>query len=230
MKRQLAVFSEGYMAALSEHLRSRHAAPHLPRSLGRQAVALGIETLTLARIHQAAFSALTSRFHRKEDIDRANLFFLDALSPIEATARATQVAQARVNRLYQQLGRRTAALAKSNRSLKEGIARRRKAEKALRKSGAKYRRLLRESRRLQQSFRALACGLVAAQKNRRRKVSQQLMDEVAHDLFVVNTGLLAARKAAGQHERQLQREISMTRQLVASSVKSIEGFAREHCQ
>ncbi len=230
MKRKLTVFSERYLAALREHVQSRHVDPDRARSMGRQAVELGLDTLEMARVHQAALERLGSRLTSESHAERAGLFFVEALSPIEETHGAALEARTRLNRLHRRLGKQTAALAESNRWLREGIARRKKTEKALKQSGANFRNLLKQSRYLQQSLRALARGLVAAQENNRRTISQQLMNEVAHSLLGVNLGLVAAKQAASLNDQQLQKEISLTRRLVVRSVKSIEGFAREHCQ
>ena len=111
--------------------------PAMPaaRVLGRQAAALGLETLDLARIHEQALAALEASSSRDGIIKRAEIFFAEAITPIEETHRAALKANVRLNQLHQTLGRRTADLAASNRSLKQGIVQRKTVEQALKKSG-----------------------------------------------------------------------------------------------
>jgi hypothetical protein len=55
MNSKLSALSGRYLAALRKHLKQSPCASFEPaRALGRQAVAGGLETLDLARIHQRA--------------------------------------------------------------------------------------------------------------------------------------------------------------------------------
>jgi len=61
MKRKLIALSQRYVAALRKHLKQGPRA--IPpcgtaRGLGRQAVAIGLETLDVARIHDGALASL----------------------------------------------------------------------------------------------------------------------------------------------------------------------------
>ena len=99
------------------------------RGLGRQAAALGLETLDVARIHEEALADAGSRPAARDGmIKRAEIFFAEAITPIEKTHRAALKANVRLSQLSQTLGRRTADLAASNRSLKQGIAQRKTVE------------------------------------------------------------------------------------------------------
>ena len=122
---------------LRKHLKQGPQASLQPaRGLGRQAVASGLETLDVARIHEQALATLEASSSRDGIIKRAGMFFAEAITPIEKTHRAALKANARLDQLNKKLGRRTVDLAASNRSLKQGIAQRKAVEQALKKSGA----------------------------------------------------------------------------------------------
>src|SRR2546423_15342584 len=93
MKDKLISFSRRYWVALRKHLKQ---GPRLSLQstdeLGRQAMAMGLETLDLARIHQQALTILVSpqcsSGTRNGMIKRAETFFVEAITPIEETHRA----------------------------------------------------------------------------------------------------------------------------------------------
>src|SRR5687768_14113129 len=92
MKTELPAYTRSYMAALSRHLKHVPAASRkVARKLGLQAVALGLETLDLARIHEEALIVLVlpDMSVRTSDamIRRAGAFFAEAITPIEETHR-----------------------------------------------------------------------------------------------------------------------------------------------
>jgi hypothetical protein len=62
MRSKSTGLSRRYRAALQEHLQQRpRASPQSADSLGRQALAMGLETLDPARIHEQALIALVSQ-------------------------------------------------------------------------------------------------------------------------------------------------------------------------
>src|ERR1041384_5703847 len=91
MKRQLSDFSGLYQAALRNHLRGRVKPVNglRAKSLGRQAMVIGLETLDLARIHEQALISLLlpdcSAVTRDRTLRRAGTFFAEAISPIDKT-------------------------------------------------------------------------------------------------------------------------------------------------
>ena len=123
MKQKLIRLSQQYVAALKKHLRqgSRAIPPCEPaRRLGREAAALKLETLDVARIHQGALAALEASRSRDGVIERAEIFFAEAITPIEETHRAALKANVRLSQLRQTLGRRTMDLAASQPVLETG--------------------------------------------------------------------------------------------------------------
>src|SRR5579859_2048130 len=107
MKRKLSALSQEYVAALKNHLKQGPQAGLQPaRGLGRRAVAIGLETLDLARIHERALATLEASSSRDGYIKRAEIFFTEAVTPIEETHRAALKANAQLNRVSQTLDRR----------------------------------------------------------------------------------------------------------------------------
>ena len=228
MKRKLNTLSRRYVAALRKHLKQGPQASLQPAlRLGRQAAAIGLETLDMARIHEGALATLEASSSRDGIIKRAGIFFAEAITPIEQTHRAALKANARLSQLNNTLGRRTVNLAASNRSLKQGIVRRKAVEQALKKSAGHYARLLKKSRRLQQYLQHLTHQILSAQEDKRKKISRELHDEIAQTLLGINVRLLTLKKAAAVNTGGLKKEIASTQRLVKQSVKTMNRFARE---
>ena len=98
MKRKLIRLSQRYRALLRKHLKQGPRASLRPAlGLGRQAVAVGLETLDLARIHVGALAALEASSSRDGIIERAEIFFTEAITPIEKTHRAALKANVRLS-------------------------------------------------------------------------------------------------------------------------------------
>jgi len=228
MNRKLITLSQRYRALLREHLKQGpRASLRRARGLGRQAVAIGLETLDLARIHAEALATLEASSSRDGIIERAETFFTEAITPIEETHRAAVKANVRLSQLKKRLGRRTMDLAASNRSLKQGIAQRKIVEETLKKKGAHSKKLLKESLALQNHLQHLAHQILSAQEDKRKEISHELQDEIAQTLLGINVRLLTLKKEAAVNANGLQKEIASTQRLVDMSVKSIDRFARE---
>jgi signal transduction histidine kinase len=218
------------VTALRKHLRQGPRAT-LPcgaaRDLGCQAAALNLETLDVARIHEDALATLEASRSKDGVIKRAEIFFAEAVTPIEETHRAALKANVLLSRLNQTLCRRTVDLAASQRSLKRGIVQRKTVEQALKKSGEHSRKLLKELLRLQKHLQRLTHQILSAQEDKRKKISRDLHDEIAQTLLGINVRLLTLKKEAAIDASDLKKEIASTQRLVDKSVKSINRFARE---
>jgi signal transduction histidine kinase len=230
MKRTLTGLSQRYVTALRKHLRQGpRAIPPCGTALalGRQAAALNLETLDVARIHEDALARLEASRSRDGLIKRAEIFFAEVITPIEKTHQAALKANVRLRQINQALGRRTVDLAASRRSLKQDVVQRKTVEQALRKSTEHSRKLLKESIRLQKHLQRLTHQILSAQENKRRMISRDLHDEIAQTLLGINVRLLTLRKAAAVNAHGLKKEIVSTQRLVDKSVKSIKRFTRE---
>jgi len=228
MKQKLIRLSQRYVTALRTHLQPGARAGLVPAlKLGRQAVALGVETLGLARIHECALNTLELSTRKDGCIQRAEIFFIEALTPIVETHRAARRSKTDLHRLKETLGRRTLELAVTNRQLKRGVLRRKSVEAALKKSGVHYAKLLKDSLHLQQGLRQLTHQVLAAQEEERKKISLELQDEVAQTLLGVNVRLLTLKQESRNNTKGLKLEIASTQRLVAKSAGSVRRVARE---
>jgi signal transduction histidine kinase len=226
MKRKSTRLSRGYATALHKHLKQGPKASLAPAlELGRRAAASGLETLDVAKIHEGALAKLEASSSKDGIIKRAELFFAEAITPIEETHRAQIKANARLNQLHTTLGRRTVDLVASHQSLKRGIVERKRAEQALKKSGGHYARLLKESRLLQKRLRHLTHQLLRTQEDKRKKISRTLHDEIAQTLLGINVRLLTLKQEATANTKGFKKEIASTQRLVGKSAKTISRFA-----
>jgi signal transduction histidine kinase len=228
MSKKLIGLAQSYAAALRKHLRQGSAASLLPAlGLGRKAVALGLETLELARIHEGAVAALKLFARKSGHGNAAEIFFTEALTPIVETHRAARQSKIDLHQLNEILGRRTAELAATNRLLQKGIVRRKSVESALKKSGIHYARLLKDSLQLQEGLRLLTHQVLAAQEAERKKISCELQDEIAQTLLGINVRLVSLKQEARSNTKGLKNGIASAQRLVVESAKSVRRFARE---
>jgi len=163
MEPKLTRLSRGYAAALRKYVKQGLRGDLQPaRGLGRKAMALGLETLDLARIHEQALVSLNRSDVRKGIRKRVERFFAEAIAPIETTQRGDRESRVLSNRLNG-----TVDLAASKRCLKQGIVQRKAAEKALKKNGEYFARLLKESHQLQKHLRHQTHRIMVAQEDER---------------------------------------------------------------
>ena len=232
MNSEWAGLARQYEAGLRRHLEvKRTASLGLASRLGRRAMAIGLETLDLARMHEQALITLVlpsySAETREAMVRGAGVFFAKALTPIEKTHRVAQETNIHVDRLNQTLRQRSADLAASNRELKQEIARRRLVEQSLRKSQQHYSHLLEQSRQMQDQLRLLSRQLLSAQEEERKKISRELHDVIAQTLTSINVRLTALKKEAGMSTQGLEDSIARTQLQVQHSVNIVHRFARE---
>ncbi len=232
MKAKVSRWSARYQAALRQYLQPGAPTRLPPTSgLGRQAAALGLETLDLALIHKQALMTLVlpngSSRTRQRMIKRAQRFFAEAIVPIERTHRAALQAAVRVNQLTLTLQRRMVESSASTRHLKQGIAQRKAAEAALEQSREHRRRLLQESSGLQKRLRYQTRALLSAQEDERQQHSRQLHDEIAQTLVAINLRLLTLKTSAKANTENLEKDVAETQRLVQQSAKTMHRLAHE---
>ena len=229
---QLSQLSDHYLVALRTHLEQGRQASLLPADeLGTQAMNLGLETLDLAKLHEQALAVLIppdcSPMTRLEMTERAEVFFTEALVPIEKTHRLARKSGADLLQLQERLGQRTLDLADSNRDLKLGITKRMSAKAALEHSERVSSQLLQESRRLERQLKDMTRQILAADEVERRKMSLQLHDEIGQTLLGIHVRLLALKAEVAAKHEGLNQEIALTQGLIEESVKIINQFAHE---
>ena len=234
MGRKLNGLAQRYVAALRKHLKEGpQAIP--PRAtaqgLGRRAMALGLETLDLARFHEQALITLIlpgySPGTRERMIRQAGTFFAEAITPIEKTHRAAQDDNDQLVQLNQSLIQRSVDLIASNRQLQREILQRKSVEESLRKSEQHYSELLAQSRHMQEQLRRLSRQLLTAQEEERKMISRELHDQIAQTLTGINIRLASLKTESTLNHKGLQKKISSTQRLVEKSVDIVHRFARD---
>ncbi len=231
-EQKLKGLSRRYAAALRKHLtRGPRASLLAADALGQQAVASGLGTLELARIHKRALTALTTTSGLSPGRDgvlrRAEAFFVEAITPLEETGRAVRQANVQLSQVNKTLRRRTVELAAANRRLKHEVLQREAAEAALRRSEQHYSQLLEQSRRMQEQLRHLSRQLLLAQEEERKEISRELHDEIAQTLTGINVHLATLKVEAAANTEGLRKKIARTQRLVGKSVNIVHRFARE---
>src|SRR5579862_7553671 len=229
MRHDLTDLSRRYRTALRKHLEQAPRATLQPaKALGRQAVALGLRTMDMVRIHEQAYDALDLPNSSSAALARrAGAFFAEAIIPIEETHRTARESKVQHSQLTSLLLHHAVDLAGSNRRLQEEITQRKSAEEALRKSEQHYSQLLQRSRHMQEQLRLLSRQLLLAQEEERKKISRELHDVIAQALASINTRLATLGKAAALGTKGLEQNIARTQRLIERSVNIVHRFARE---
>ena len=228
MKQKIIGLSQRYVTALRIHLKQGSRASLQPAlRLGHEAVAFGLETLELARIHAHALVTLELARGKNGLIKRAEIFFAESITPIEETHRAAKKSKIQMLRLNQTLDRRTDQLAASNLLLKRSVIRRKVMADTYEKSGKRHDKSLAESLQLQKRLRQLTHQVIAAQEDEREKISHELQDEIAQTLLGINVRLLSLKQGADSDLKGLKNEIASTQRLVVKSARTVRKFARK---
>jgi len=232
MGRKLNGLSQRYVAALRKHLKQDPQASSAPaQGLGHRAMALGLETLDMARFHERALITLVlpgySSGTREAMVRRAGKFFAEAITPIEKTHRSAQEANGQLIQLNQSLHQRSVDLTASNQQLQQEILQRKSVEESLRKSEQHYSELLEQSRHMQEQLRLLSRQLLSAQEEERKMISRELHDQIAQTLTGINIQLATLKIEATVNVKGLQKKITRTQRMVEKSVDIVHRFARQ---
>ena len=220
-----------YLAALRAHVEGggSDASVQAAQALGAEAVALGLETLDMARIHEVALTAVVDGDEDEKDaITRhAEFFFTEVIAPIEKTHILAIEATADLDEMKTVLGQRTRDLASSERHLQQQITGRDAAQAALKTSEEASSQLLADSRLLELHLQGLAHKILAANEDERKKMSLHLHDEIAQTLLGIHVRLLELKQKVAASHANITHEIALTQDLVAQSSKTINRLAHE---
>ena len=232
MKRKLFTSSRRYQNALRTQInQGKKAGLASARGVGKQALAAGLQTLDLAKLHEQTLVAEllpgVPAGKRAALIKQAGSFFAEAILPLEKTHASTQESAVYLRKIIETLSQRTVELAASNLELSQEIAHRKTAEAALKKSERHYSELLERSEQLQEQLRQLSRQILSAQEEERREISRELHDVIAQTLTGINVRLAALSKEAATNTKGLDRNIALTQKLVEKSVDIVHRFARE---
>jgi signal transduction histidine kinase len=226
MKRTSIRLAQQYEAALRKYVKlgSRTGLP-LARGLGKQAAALGLRALDLARLHDQALVKFRPPGARDGALYRADAFFAKAFTELEQRSPSACKAAARLRQLNKQLRQRTTDLASSRRIRKQGVLDQKALKDTLKKKTEHYARLLAESRDLQRCLQTLTRRMLSAQDNERATISRTLHDDVAQAMLGIQVRLAHLKKVAAHNTTGLKKELTVTQRLVQKSARTLKGFA-----
>jgi len=205
--------ADQYQSALKTYFDQGQQASLLPaRDLGRVAVATGLETLDLAKIHDQALAGLLGKdasSAMRDDLNRRGAtFFTEAIVAIEATHPGAIIHGEDVALLKANLEQRQLDLANSRSELKQQIIVRQDAEATLDGSEQSSGQLLEDSRILERDLHDMAQKIISASESERKKMSHHLNDEIAQTLLGINIRLLAVKKMIAANDKSLNLEIT----------------------
>ena len=228
----LGLLSENYLAALQAHFdHGQKASLEVAENIGREAVAMGMETLDLASVHHHAPAQLLTTDGGADSCENltacAAAFFTEAITPIEETHLSALKANANLRQLHAALDERMLELEESNRDLKRQSAERVMLETSLRNSQQATGQLLKESRILEKHLQVMAHQILSAIEDERHKMSLLLNDEIAQTLLGINIRILALKTHIASNHTELAREIADTQRLVEDSTHRISCLAHE---
>lgn len=225
--------SHRYPSALRRHLKQDSSnGKRLTESLGKQALAEGLDTLDVARIHERAMTEIMkpggmTAAARKQIVARASRFFANTMTPIEQTHPAATETRSRLNEIEQTLKKNTRELAASNQRFEREVVRCKRVEASLKKSMAHYTELLDESKNMQKLMRYLSHRIITGEEAERKKISRELHDRIAQTLAGINVQLAALKQEALAQSAGLADKIDSTQRIVTQSVNIVHRFARE---
>ena len=230
MNSRLSRLARRYLENLQKFVaRKREVDLEHAYKLGREAIAQSFGVLDMARIHQHALASLfpiTPAVRQKATLRAAEVFFLDSLSPFEATHRGFCDTNNRLQRLIAEQAKRNQDLASINGKLTQEIHRRKRSEKALRQSENHFRRLFDQARAMEDALRDLSNKVLDVQEDERKRLSRELHDETGQALTAISVTLASL----GRHERSgtiKKRRLRDAQRLLRSTMETIHDFARE---
>ena len=230
MNNRLSGLAQKYVETLRKFVaRNREVDLEHAYELGREAMAKKFGVLDMARIHQQALASLfpiSSELRQKAILRAAEVFFLDSLSPFEATHRGFCDTNNRLQRLIAEQEKRNQDLASINCKLTEEIHRRKQTEKALRQSESHFRKLFDDARAMEDALRDLSNKVLDVQEDERKRLSRELHDETGQALTAISVTLASL----GRHERcgtVKQQRLREAQRLLRSTMETIHDFARE---
>jgi len=201
---QWKVFEKNYCEVLRVYLTSNRRGrltSRTARKIGKEAVALGLCAIDLARTHDGALRRLGHISSGEEDgtpASSAAFFYIEALVPFEVSRKVEQTK-------YQ----------RNEKTLKWQLQREIKS----------YEKLLAESEREKARARQLTHQFFLAQEEERKEISRDLHDEIAQVLAGINVRLAALKKMAQKGVYDIGERVDETQKLVEQSVEAVHRFA-----
>ncbi|MDD2598821.1 MAG: hypothetical protein PHO37_06310 [Kiritimatiellae bacterium] len=214
-----AKWARCYQAALRRYLLQKEPADLLAAlELGEQAVALGLETLSLARHHKKALASLVLPLDSASTLaaqeEQARQFFAEMLIPVERTSETSLRLIARVHEVSEALRKCKEASSASASLLEESVVQRQEAEAALELSGRTCEKLVEEANSLNALLRDQTHERLVIQEKKRKAHSLHLQDVVAQSLLALDLKLLALQKSVEVNTEKLSNELDETERMV----------------
>src|SRR2546422_1034571 len=203
MTGKLAKLSRQYLAVLRNYVaREQEASLQRAYELGRKAIADGLGVWDMAKLHQGALAALLlpalTLEAKARTIRAAETFFLESLSPFEATHRGFRDAFLKLQQLNKTLEQRNRELATLNRELESQIA---------------------ERAQMEEQLRHLSNRVLHAQEEERKRISRELHDEVGQALTAIDVNLQLLKKEPAVNEG-LAAKMAQTQKLLQLTMES----------
>jgi signal transduction histidine kinase len=226
MNKFLTSFARRYAATLRRYLANgQEAGLEEAYELGRRAIAKGLGVLDMIRIHQQALRGIDGQ--RTADLRSLETFFLESLSPFEATHRGFRETNGRLQQAIAALEKHNLELSRMNRELEMEINERKRTEKALRESEEHFRELFEQARQMQESLRNLSNQVLHVQEEERKRISRELHDEVGQALTAISMNLQALKRNGASESPAMLRKLADTQSLLQGTMETVHRFARE---
>jgi len=174
--------------------------------LGRVAMARELGVLDMAKVHEEALESLFLTEEQRRTVKAAEAFFLEALSPFEATHRGFRETNGKLQQAI-------ATVEKRNRELVVEITERKRTEKALRES--------------EENLRNLSNQVLHAQEEERKRISLELHDEVGQALTGISMNLESLKKNGDTKSPIMIRKFTDAQGLLQETMDTVHRFARE---
>lgn len=200
-------------------------------ALGRAAIAGEFGILDMARLHQQALSNLLRPAldaNKSTPIVRAaETFFLESLSPFEATHRGFRETASDLQRVVTTLEKKNEELSVINRTLSDEIDVRKRTERALRDSEEHYRELFNNARAMEERLRKLSNQVLHVQEEERKRISRELHDEAGQALTAISVILASVDDGAGGSVELNRKKVAEAQRLLQRTQETLHDFARE---
>ncbi|HSY18023.1 MAG TPA: histidine kinase [Candidatus Acidoferrales bacterium] len=217
MSKNLHQLAQRYTATLKRYLADdQEAILEQAYELGRTAIANRFGILDMVRVHMEAREKLLTPSvvirDGKRALKSAGVFFLQSLTPFEATHRGFYDTNLK--------------LQQRNQEMEAEIGERRRAEHALRQSEKHYHQLFNEAQAMQENLRDLSNKVIRTQEEERKRISRELHDEVGQSLTAINV-TLATMKNNGAGHSSSHRKLAEAQGLLQSTMETVHRFARD---
>ncbi|MFT3828274.1 MAG: sensor histidine kinase [Opitutaceae bacterium] len=214
--------------ALQRHVGRARSGGAAGRTLGRVALAQGVDAGRIARAHSRAIERLKPEVAGAHIVSRRSEPFLaDVLRPLESAYATLRGRADREDDLAASLQRAAEKLAHAERGLVREKRRTVRAHADLAAAVLLQRNLLARSRSSQEQLRRMTRRVLSVQEDERKRISRELHDEISQILTGINLQLTILTQSMATTDATMRRRIAGARRSVEKSVTEVHRFARE---